>query len=72
MAYTAGLAVPFLAAACAFSGMTGFLRRISGGVNMVSGVVLLAVGVLMLSGLYQQLFARIVGLAPWTPWEPTL
>jgi cytochrome c-type biogenesis protein len=72
VAYTAGLAVPFLAAACAFSGMTGFLRRISGGVNMVSGVVLLAVGSLMLSGLYQQLFARIVGLAPWTPWEPTL
>jgi hypothetical protein len=30
------------------------------------------VGALMLSGLYQQLFARIVGLAPWTPWEPTL
>lgn len=71
VAYAAGLAVPFLAAACAFGGMTGFLRRISGRVNMVSGVVLLGVGALMLSGLYQQLFARIVGMAPWTPWEPT-
>jgi cytochrome c-type biogenesis protein len=72
IAYAAGLAVPFLAAASAFGGMSGFLRRISGRVNLVSGGVLLAVGVLMLSGIYQQLFARIVGLAPWTPWEPTL
>ena len=71
VAYTAGLAVPFLAAACAVGGMTSFLRRISGRVNLVSGVVLVAVGVLMISGLYQQLFARIVGMAPWTPWEPT-
>ena len=71
VAYTAGLAVPFLAAACAFGGMTRVLQRISGRVNLVSGVVLLAVGVLMISGLYQQLFARIVGMAPWTPWEPT-
>jgi cytochrome c-type biogenesis protein len=71
VAYAAGLAVPFLAAACAFGGMTSVLRRISGRVNMISGVVLIAVGVLMLSGVYQLLFARIVGLAPWTPWEPT-
>ena len=71
VAYAAGLAVPFLAAACAFGGMTAFLRRISGHVNLVSGAVLVAVGVLMLSGLYQQMFARIVGLAPWVPWEPT-
>lgn len=71
VAYAVGLAVPFLAAAFALGGMTGFLRRISGRVNLISGVVLVAVGVLMLSGLYQQLFARIVGLAPWTPWEPT-
>lgn len=72
VAYAAGLAVPFLAAASAFGGMSGFLRRISGRVNLVSGGVLLAVGVLMLSGIYQQLFARIVGMAPWTPWELTL
>lgn len=69
-AYAAGLAVPFLATACAFGGMTGLMRRISGKVNVVSGAVLLAVGVLMLSGLYQQMFARIVGMAPWTPLEP--
>jgi cytochrome c-type biogenesis protein len=72
VAYAMGLAVPFLAAACALGSMTGLLRRISPHVNLVSGAVLIAVGVLMLSGLYQQFFARIVGLAPWTPWEPTL
>ena len=71
VAYAAGLAVPFLTAACAFGGMTGVLRRISGRVNLVSGAVLVAVGVFMLSGLYQQLFATIIGLAPWTPWNPT-
>lgn len=69
VAYVAGLAVPFLAAAFAFGGMTGFLRRISGRVNLVSGVVLISVGVLMISGFYQQLFARIVGMAPWMPLE---
>lgn len=69
VAYAAGLAVPFLATACAFGGMTGFLRRISGRVNLVSGAVLIGVGVLMISGLYQQMFARIVGMAPWTPLE---
>lgn len=72
VAYATGLAVPFLAAATAFGGMSEFLRRMSGRVNLVSGSVLLAVGGLMLSGIYQQLFARIVGLAPWTPWEPML
>lgn len=71
LAYAAEMAVPFLAAACAVGGMTGFLRRISGFVNLVSGSVLVAVGALMLSGLYQQLFARIVGMAPWLPLEPT-
>ena len=72
VAYAAGLAVPFLAVACAMGGVTGFLRRISGRVNLISGAVLIAVGVLMISGIYQQVFARIVGMAPWTPWEPTL
>jgi cytochrome c-type biogenesis protein len=72
LAYAAGMAVPFLVAAFAIGSLTGFLRRISGGVNVVSGAVLIAVGILMLTGLYQQLFARIVGLAPWTPLEPML
>ena len=71
-AYAAGLAVPFLAAALALGGITRPLRRISAGLSVGSGAILTAVGVLMLLGLYQQIFARIVGMAPWTPWEPTL
>ncbi len=69
-AYAAGLAVPFLATALALSSVTRHLRWMSARVNIGSGAVLTAVGVLMMLGLYQQLFARIVGLAPWLPWEP--
>lgn len=31
----------------------------------------MAVGMLMLMDIYQQFFARIVGMALWTPWEPS-
>ncbi len=71
-AYAAGLAIPFLAAAIALGRIDHRLRRISAQLSVGSGVVLVAVGVLMLLGIYQQIFSRIVGLAPWTPWEPTL
>lgn len=71
-AYAAGLAVPFLAVAFALGGIVRPLRKVSAGLSVGSGAVLTAVGVLMLLGLYQQIFARIVGMAPWTPWEPTL
>jgi hypothetical protein len=33
---------------------------------------MLAIGALMFLGLYQQFFARLVALSPWTPWEPRL
>jgi hypothetical protein len=26
----------------------------------------------MTLGIYQQFFARLVALSPWTPWEPAL
>lgn len=71
-AYAAGLAVPFFGAALALGSMQRVLRRVGPGVTVGSGAVLTAVGVMMLLGLYQQVFARIVGLAPWMPWEPTL
>lgn len=71
-AYAAGLAVPFLAAALALGSVQRGLRRVSTGVTVGSGAVLTAVGVLMLLGIYQQVFARIVGWAPWVPFEPTL
>ncbi len=71
-AYAAGLAVPFLAVAAALGRCERWLRRLGTQLNLGSGAVLTAVGVLMLLGIYQQIFARIVGLAPWTPWEPQL
>jgi hypothetical protein len=41
-------------------------------VNSVSGGIMIAVGAIMLLGIYQQLFARIAAIVPWTPWEPTI
>ena len=71
-AYALGLAVPFLAAALALGSVTRPLRRMSSGLNLASGTIMMAVGALMISGIYRQFFTRIVGSAPWTPWEPTL
>ncbi len=71
-AYAAGLAIPFLAAAAALGRFDRRLRRFGAHLSLGSGAVLTAVGVLMLLGIYQQFFARIVGLAPWTPWEPNI
>ncbi|MGH2532799.1 MAG: cytochrome c biogenesis CcdA family protein [Thermomicrobiales bacterium] len=71
-AYAAGLAVPFLVVAVALGSVGRRLRRISAGLSLGSGAVLTAVGILMLLGIYQQIFARLVGMAPWTPWEPEL
>ena len=71
-AYAAGLAIPFLAAAFMLGRFDRRLARAGARLNLVSGAVLAAVGVLMLLGLYQHIFARIVGMAPWTPLEPSL
>ena len=74
-AYSAGLAVPFLLAATAFGSAPGVIRRINRRLHVVSGVsggVMVAVGTIMILGLYQQFFARLVALSPWTPWEPRL
>ena len=72
--YSAGLAVPFLLAA-AFGTAPGIVRRLNRRLHLVSGLsggVMLAVGALMLLGLYQQFFARLVAISPWTPLEPSL
>lgn len=71
-AYAAGLAVPFIGVALALGRFDRRLRKIGARLNVASGAVVTAVGMLMVLGLYQQFFARIVGLAPWTPWEPRL
>lgn len=71
-AYAAGLAIPFLAAAMVLGQFDRRLQRVGARLNVISGAVLTAVGILMLLGMYQQIFARIVGMAPWIPWEPKL
>jgi cytochrome c-type biogenesis protein len=73
--YSAGLAVPFLGAAIAFGSAPGVIRGINQRLPMVTGVsggVMIAMGTIMTLGIYQQFFARLVALSPWTPWEPTL
>ncbi|MBA3449852.1 MAG: sulfite exporter TauE/SafE family protein, partial [Chloroflexia bacterium] len=74
-AYSAGLAVPFLAAAIAIGAAPNLLRGINrrlARVTSASGGVMVAMGAIMVLGIYQQFFARLVALAPWTPWEPVL
>jgi cytochrome c-type biogenesis protein len=71
-AYAAGLGVPFLAAAFALGRFDRRLQRWTAKLNVGGSAVLIAVGIMMFLGIYQQAFARIVGLAPWTPWEPSV
>jgi cytochrome c-type biogenesis protein len=72
--YSAGLAIPFLA--IAFFGASSRILTAYGPkletVVSFSGAVLLATGALMVLGIYQQIFTRLVAAAPWTPWEPSI
>lgn len=73
--YSAGLAVPFLLAAVAWGSSPGVIKRVNrhlGAVTMISGGVMVGLGVILFLGWYQQFFARMVALSPWTPWEPSL
>lgn len=73
--YALGLGVPFMMAAIAFGSAPGILRKINGRlhtITMVSGAIMLGVGVIMILGVYQQLFVEITRIAPWTPWEPAI
>lgn len=73
--YTLGLGVPFLAVAMAFGSAGGVLRRINRHlhtVTLVSGAIMLGVGITMVLGMYEAMFTEIIRAAPWTPWEPEL
>ena len=73
--YSLGMGLTFLLAAAIFLAAPGTLRSINRRlplVNSLSGAVMLAVGVIMLLGIYQRVFAEITRVAPWTPWEPRL
>jgi cytochrome c-type biogenesis protein len=73
--YSAGLSVPFLAAAVAFGSSPGVIRRLNRRLHLVtsmSGAVMLAIGMIMVLGIYQRFFTELVRIAPWAPWEPDL
>jgi cytochrome c-type biogenesis protein len=74
--FAAGFAVPFLAAAgAAFGTAPRVIRSLTGRLatlHSLSGAVILAIGVVLLLGIYEQLFAELAGLAPWRPWEPNV
>ncbi|HYI24941.1 MAG TPA: cytochrome c biogenesis protein CcdA [Thermomicrobiales bacterium] len=73
--YALGLGVPFLMAAAAFGSAPGVLRKLNGrlhSVTLVSGAIMLGIGVIMVLGMYELLFTEIVGWAPWSPWEPSM
>lgn len=73
--YSAGLAVPFLLVAAGWGSSQTLARRVNahlGTVTAVGGGVMVAMGAIMILGLYQQFFARLVAVSPWLPWEPSL
>ncbi len=70
--YSLGLAIPFLLIALAGASTSSlqWLTRRSASLGGATGAVMLAVGVIMVLGIYQQVFTRIVSIAPWAPIEP--
>lgn len=72
--YSAGLAIPFLGIAV-LGASSAILKRLAAttqSLTSLSGAVMLAVGCIMLLGWYERFFARLVSVAPWSPFEPTL
>jgi cytochrome c-type biogenesis protein len=73
--YSLGLAIPFLGFALAFGSAPRVVRAINKRLPTItsfSGAVMVGVGAIMILGIYQQFFARLVQVAPWTPWEPVI
>ena len=67
LAYSAGLAIPFLAAAWALEGFLHWFqrfRRYIGWVEKAAGVLLIGVGLLMLTGSFAMLSGWLQGLTP--------
>ncbi|MEZ4495733.1 MAG: cytochrome c biogenesis protein CcdA [Thermomicrobiales bacterium] len=73
--YSLGLAIPFLGFALAFGSAPQIIRGINRHLPTIksfSGAVMVGIGAIMILGIYQQFFARLVQVAPWTPWEPVI
>jgi cytochrome c-type biogenesis protein len=66
-AYSMGLAVPFFLAAVAverFLGVFGWLKRHMAMVNRIAGILLIAVGILMISDYFTIMAAKLQSLTP--------
>ncbi|HEU0129405.1 MAG TPA: cytochrome c biogenesis CcdA family protein [Mycobacteriales bacterium] len=64
-AYSLGLGVPFVAAACAVTAWPGLARRlarVSRVASVVGGVLLAALGLLLVTGAYGHLASRLAGV----------
>lgn len=73
--YSVGMAVPFLASAVAFGSSRRLIQRLNGRLQLIgtlSGATMVAIGAIMLLGMYQRFFAELVARSPWVPWEPAL
>ena len=73
--YSLGMAIPFLVIAFAFGTVPQLIRSLNQRMAMVttiSGAVMIGVGVIMVLGIFEQLFIEIVRVAPWLPYEPTI
>jgi cytochrome c-type biogenesis protein len=67
LCYSAGLGVPFLLVGLGihrFMGAFGWVKRHYGPVTAVSGALLVAVGILLISGQFTRLFAPLARYAP--------
>jgi cytochrome c-type biogenesis protein len=65
--YSAGLALPFLLCALLFgslAGVFGWLKRHFALINLISGILLIAMGVLVFFGKFEQYGALLFGAAP--------
>ncbi|HEY8447498.1 MAG TPA: cytochrome c biogenesis protein CcdA [Thermomicrobiales bacterium] len=72
--YSAGLGIPFLTAAL-FGTSAAVIRRLTprlSALTGVSGAIMLAIGAIMILGIYETLFTRLAAMVPWQPLEPNL
>lgn len=73
--YSLGLAIPFLGSAWAFGSLPGLLKKVNKHlpmVTLVSGAIMIGVGIIMVLGWYEYIFNELARIAPWRPIEPEL
>ena len=72
-AYSVGLGIPFILLALGFARANkafSWLRRHSGGIELIGGGILVAMGVLMITGQWLRLYAPLIRLFSRSGWPP--